>query len=159
MEVRKLTRDEIEIAVEFVAAAYVESGLLDPATSRDVIRARMTRPSRMVFVAGDPVSAAACLVIRHKCARVTCLASKSTAAVVSVFGAIGGELLSLGIVSMKAKVHPKYTKFYERVVGAEVSKNTRPVESVGGAAGVSIRLQVDPERLLKMHSWQRSSVR
>lgn len=154
MEVRKLG-NEVELATEFVARTYVESGLLHQDSASRIIQDRLTRPGRIVFVAGDPVQAVACLVVRHKCARVTCLASQSHIAVASLFYAIGEELLQREIVSLKAKVHPKYTKFYTKIIGAEVSTKVRSVESVGGAEGVTIRLTIDKERLSQIHSWKR----
>jgi hypothetical protein len=104
-------------------------------------------------VAGDPIKAAGCLVVRRNAARVTCLASVSPIAVLAIFEAIGDRLLSIGIVSLRAKVHPKYARFYQRVVGAEVSDRVRKVDFVGGAEGINIRLKVDREVLSKLHSW------
>lgn len=151
---RELALPDIRPAVDFIAGRYIETGLLDPATAADVITERLSRPGRIVFTAGDPIQAAGCLVVRRNAARVTCLASVSPAAVIAIFGAVGERLLSLGVVSLRAKVHPKYSRFYSRVIGAEVSECIRPVEAVGGADGVNIRLLVDRERLAKLYSWQ-----
>lgn len=145
---------DAQVAARFIADRYVENGLLDSATALEIITSRLTRPGRTVFVVGDPIEAAGCLVIRRNSARVTCLASKSTSAVIAIFEAIGSTLLDRGIVSLRAKVHPKYTKFYQRVIGAEVSSRTKQVEAVGGADGVGIRLVLDREKVSRLHSWK-----
>jgi len=150
---RELRPPDIQPAVDFIAIRYVEANLLDPDKANDTIAARLSRPGRIVFVAGEPIKAAGCLVIRHKSARVTCLASVSPVAVIVIFEAIGERLLSLGIVSLRAKVHPKYARFYQRVIGAEVLDRVKKVDFVCGADGINIRLHVDREVLSKLHSW------
>jgi hypothetical protein len=156
MEVKILQGDSRYDIVDFVSEQYIANNLINPEDIDLVITSTILDKKSIPIAAieENQIIAAACVNIDNKTAYVSSLASKSRAAVLGVFVEIGKIVLAKGVEKLTAIVHPKYAKFYSRVIGAKVSDKVFNVELVNNAPGVELELEINEENLAKLRGWK-----